>query len=424
MKTFRASQVFVPGGMPQHTYVARTEGDLEGRLASARNDLFKLVTLTGATKSGKTVLANRIFPRNDPQNVWVDGGTVRDEDDFWSIIVEALDGYTHIQNQDVLESERGASGGIEGGIGVKVLASITGKASVDMRNRRASGTSRSRASSARTTATRLLRESWQPLIIDDFHYLDRELQGAIIRALKPLVFEGLPVVVIAIPHRRYDAVKVEREMTGRLENIDVPAWSIDELTEIPDVGFGLLNVGLEDEIARTLALEAYGSPHLMQDFCRGLCQQLGIEETVRGKSYHVARVDSSLFKRIAEGTGRVIFDKLAKGPRQRSDRKQRPLVTGETADIYRVVLMALAKLAPGMEKVNYESLRAKIRELLADLVPQAHEVSRVLEKMSEIAASDEASTPVIDWDKEDQELHITDPFFAFFLKWGVLAHED
>ena len=115
----------------------------------------------------------------------------------------------------------------------------------------------------------------------------------------------------------------------------------------------------------------------------------------------------------------MVFDKLAKGPRQRSDRKPRPLVSGGTADIYRVVLLALARLAPGMEKVDYESLRAAIRETLSSEIPQSHEVSRVLEKMAEIASSDEASTPVIAWDKDEQELHVTDPFFAFFLKWGV-----
>jgi len=49
-----------------------------------------------------------------------------------------------------------------------------------------------------------------------------------------------------------------------------------------------------------------------------------------------------------------------------------------------------------------------------------HFFNGLLEKMAEIASSDEASTPVIDWDKEDQQLHVTDPFFAFFLKWGVL----
>ncbi len=34
--------------------------------------------------------------------------------------------------------------------------------------------------------------------------------------------------------------------------------------------------------------------------------------------------------------------------------------------------------------------------------------------MSKIAISDESSTPVIDWEKEEKVLHITDPFFAFF----------
>lgn len=93
---------------------------------------------------------------------------------------------------------------------------------------------------------------------------------------------------------------------------------------------------------------------------------------------------------------------------------------GGTADIYGVVLKALSTLAPGLETVEYEKLRAAIRQILHETPPQAHEVTRVLERMAEIAASDEASTPVIDWEKEEQKLHITDPFFAFYLKWGVV----
>lgn len=89
--------------------------------------------------------------------------------------------------------------------------------------------------------------------------------------------------------------------------------------------------------------------------------------------------------------------------------------------IYRVVLLALSHLSPGLQTVEYEQLRTAIREILAEQIPQAGEVTRVLEKMAEIASSDESSTPVLDWEKEDQKLHITDPFFAFFLKWGVKA---
>ncbi len=72
-----------------------------------------------------------------------------------------------------------------------------------------------------------------------------------------------------------------------------------------------------------------------------------------------------------------------------------------------------------MQTFEWEQIRASLREVLADYLPQAHEVSRVLEHMATISANEESSAPVIDWEKEERKLHITDPFFAFFLKWGV-----
>ena len=38
--------------------------------------------------------------------------------------------------------------------------------------------------------------------------------------------------------------------------------------------------------------------------------------------------------------------------------------------------------------------------------------------MAEIASKEEMSVKVLDWDEEEQKLHITDHFFAFFLKWA------
>lgn len=252
------------------------------------------------------------------------------------------------------------------------------------------------------------------LVIDDFHYLDRTLQGQIVRALKGAVFDGFPAVVVAIPHRRYDAVRVEREMNGRIEPIKVPDWAIDELVEIPKRGFPILEMKVSGDLATRLAQEAYGSPHLVQEFCK----ELGKLTLASGGDTVDAVFSEDVFKTIAEHTGKIIFDKLASGPRARTDRIQRPLANGGSADIYRVVLMALARLAPGMNKIDYETLRSSIREILTGDVPQAHEVTRVLEKMAQIASKEGMSVKVLDWDDEEQKLHITDPFFAFFLKWA------
>jgi len=50
------SDIFVPGGFPRHTYNPRVELQLECRLSEVKNNLCKLVAVTGHTKAGKTVL--------------------------------------------------------------------------------------------------------------------------------------------------------------------------------------------------------------------------------------------------------------------------------------------------------------------------------------------------------------------------------
>lgn len=417
MKKYRATEIFVPGGMPQYTYVARTDKTLQERLNMANDNLSKLVTVTGMTKSGKTVLTNRIFPRE--KSIWVDGGSVGVEDDLWNYILSELDGYTEIGSEKSKESTYGVESAFEGEGKIPFVASAKSNIGGSFDRTRGESQNKSLTLSPRIAAVTQLRKNRVPLIIDDFHYLKRSFQGDVVRALKPLIFAGLPVILIAIPHRRYDAVKVEREMTGRIENLSVPTWEVDELLRIPAEGFPLLNVQVNPDVSERLADEAFGSPHLMQEFCRNLAIANNITETVANKVV-IENVSEQIFVQVAEQTGKVIFEKLAKGPRQRTDRVQRNLKNGSTADIYQVVLLALAHLKPRLETVDYETLRASIREILAGNIPQAHEVTRVLEQMSKIAASDEASTPVLDWEKDDQKLHITDPFFAFYLKWGVI----
>jgi hypothetical protein len=416
METYRTNQVFVPGGMPTLTYVPRSDRNLEEQLKAANDNLCKLVTVTGSTKSGKTVLTNRVFPKTS--SVWIDGGTVKDEEDLWNFILEQIGGYS--ESSALKESETTAilSGEISASGQLPLILKGGTKFGTEYEKKRGDATERRLALNPRAAAISQLRATKRPLVIDDFHYLDRDFQGNVIRALKPLIFDGLPVILIAIPHRRFDTIKVEREITARLQPISIPSWSFEELLQIPRNGFPLLNISVSKDVVQRLASEAYESPHLMQDFCRVLANDSGVKETSKS-AVVISQVADDLFRRVAEQTGKVIFDKLAKGPTQRADRIPRKLKDGKVVDIYKVVLLGLAKISPGLQTVEYEQLRGAIRDILEDQIPAAHEVTRVVEKMAEIASSDEASTPVLDWEKGDRKLHITDPFFAFFLKWGV-----
>lgn len=413
---YRVSDVFVPGGLPKHTYVARADRNLEDRISGARDNLCKIMTVTGATKSGKTVLVRKVIGRDD--SVWLDGGAVRSLDEFWDLITDRLDvsAEEHRSRTDSSSTEIGAEFSAEANV---ILAKGTGKIAPKKGSQRSESVTRKRTLSKQGQAVRVLTELHRPIVIDDFHYLSRELQGQVTRVLKPLVFEGVPVIYLAIPHRRFDAVKVEREMNGRVENVQVPIWDVTELKEIAQLGFPLIHIQPEINTSLKLAREAQGSPHLMQEFCKKVCSKSGIAETSDQQlEINATFPYEQIFQEVAQDLGKNIFDRLARGPRTRTDRKSRKLKSGRETDIYRVVLIALAELKPGVETIEYEPLRTSIRAILNDALPQANEVSRVLEHMARISSTDESSVPVIDYEKDDRKLHITDPFFAFFLRWG------
>lgn len=409
------SEVFVPGGFPRYTYNPRDARKIEEQLAEVKENLCKLVTVTGHTKSGKTVLTRKILPVDEA--VWVDGGAVSVEDDLWTSVLEQLDAYTDHEAGDETGTTSTISGKAKASANY-LIAKGEGEVGVEHERAKSSGTGRARKVSNRVAALAAIRQQARPLVIDDFHYLPKELQGGIVRALKPLVFDGVPVVLIAIPHRRYDAVRVEREMTGRILPMTIPTWSEAELSFIPLKGFPLLSIGVPDSIAIALAKQAIGSPHLMQEFCRGIAKHAASNQiSVIGPDLDLAPI----FRDVANTIGRPIFEKLAKGPRQRSDRVKRKLKSGGEADIYELVIHALAHLKPDLVTLEYEDLRAAIREVTSGNIPQLHEVARVLKHMATIASTDQSSTPVIDFDESDKKLHITDPFFAFYLRWGEIS---
>lgn len=74
------NKVFVAGGQPVHTYVSRNSMQIEERVKRYLADGYRFLSLTGASRSGKSVLLHRLLAA---QGVTVTGGQVRSEADFF-----------------------------------------------------------------------------------------------------------------------------------------------------------------------------------------------------------------------------------------------------------------------------------------------------------------------------------------------------
>jgi hypothetical protein len=153
--------------------------------------------VTGTTKSGKTVLTNRVFPRIE--NIWLDGGAVGSEDDLWNYILDEIDGFTSRTVDNSNETRYGIEGSLEGEGSLPFGAKGKGSVGANYGKSSTEGQSRNLSLSPRSAAISQLRNTKIPLIIDDFHYLDRTFQGNVVRALKPLVFEGCQMPPACLP---------------------------------------------------------------------------------------------------------------------------------------------------------------------------------------------------------------------------------
>ena len=82
-------QVFVPGGVPGVTYVPRDALRLETLFGDYLVERGRILSLSGPTKSGKTVLIRRMLPAA----LEVSGGDIKSASTFWDTIVDHMQAY-------------------------------------------------------------------------------------------------------------------------------------------------------------------------------------------------------------------------------------------------------------------------------------------------------------------------------------------
>jgi hypothetical protein len=213
--------------------------------------------------------------------IWVSEREIPTVDSFWATVGDELE--VLIEEQIARRDDETTAAATSGGAQVKPLGIGVGAE----HQRSTSNTTRQTTTKARTrplqvAVKKALAQALPVIVIDDFHYMSQDVQLGIVRGLKDLVFEGLPVVVAAVPHRAYDTVRVEKEMTGRVVQLPIEFWSPEELLRISREGFAALNVmDTDDKFGKRLAEESFQSPFLMQDFCLQLVKENDVRVTAR-----------------------------------------------------------------------------------------------------------------------------------------------
>jgi hypothetical protein len=121
-----ATDVFTPNAFPEHTYVVRDGERLERELRQALQTPKVVVSISGPSKSGKTVLIEKVVGLDNL--ILVSGIEIESGDDLWTNTLAWMDVPTTTAVQSTSATTNQVAGEV-GGKGSIFFAETTGKAS-------------------------------------------------------------------------------------------------------------------------------------------------------------------------------------------------------------------------------------------------------------------------------------------------------
>jgi hypothetical protein len=411
----KPTEIFTPTSTPTYTYVDRAVKKFEQRLRDALAVPNMIVSISGPSKSGKSVLVKKVVDADSL--IVVSGAIIRSPEDLWSCVLGWMDVPTEVAEKTGSGIKASASAKTEASAGVIIAKGSIG-GSVDGSFERRTETTRTTKKGGLQQVIEEISNSDFVVLVDDFHYIPREVQVDVGKQIKAAAENGVRVITASVPHRADDVVRSNPELRGRVTAIDTDYWSTQELKEIAYRGFRQLNVELAPNVEVQLAQEAFGSPQLMQSICLTLCFEKSWEEALPA---HVrVDFDQAALTKAFERTSltadySTVLEALHRGPRQRgTERKVFALTDNSLGDVYRCVLLAIARDEPRLS-LPYEQMMERVRSVcLNGESPVGSSVSEALQQMHKIVNELSAEESVLEWDEE--VLDISAPYFLFFIR--------
>jgi hypothetical protein len=423
--------VFVPGSFPAHCYVRRTfkhvrtgeNFDPESQIADPLQPGI-IAQVVGPSKSGKTrAIENCVGEFN---LITIAGSQISHSVSLWNIAQRLL------RSPKSTESTRSVGNSIGGEVTVSAsleipLVSVDGelKGSAERTNERAE--TQAFESDPFQDSLAVLRATGKVLFLDDFHTIPQSEQSTVAAQLKAAAQFGIRICLAEVPHHSDSTISALPDLTGRVQKIEFQYWSRDDLSEIGTLGFGKLNAVVSPATLAAFAMEAAGSPQLMQLICLNAAAHVGIDgrpAQARNVQLDVADLRAVLLKTHSTVDRERIFKILDQGPDERGNPRNRyPVYALGEGDNYEIALAAIS-LSPPMTSLTWnngtDNLLKRIDRVCSDLTkrPGRAQVKRALEQMQVLAEKHMSRQPIIEWSAAGG-LQILDPYFLFHLRWSA-----
>lgn len=416
----KTKDVFTPGRFPQHTYVDDHLAEKARQLHDALDDGSMLVSISGPSKSGKTVFVEHLLGKENL--IQITGAGVRTPNDLWLRVFDII-GTPISQSASTAQTiagRIGTKGSVEGGL---IVAKARGEFSADASYSSQNSSSEVSAVDFQQLLIKELSGTNLIVFIDDFHYIPRDIQSELAKQIKEAIRNEVKFICASVPYHSDDVIRGNPDLRGRIFSIDFDYWGEEILKKIAYKGFDLLNIAYRNPMVDQFAAESAGSPQLMQYLCLNACYEIDVRE--RQDDVKDLLNDKELLEKICRRTVMStdyssVVEKMIEGPKTRgSDRKIHISKQGWQGDVYRFLIKAIS-LDPPKLNYRYQPLFDRIISICEGDPPSGSSITSACFHATNIG-NDAAGDNIIEWDSENDVLDIRDPYFLFYIRWSEVV---
>lgn len=414
----KLNEVFGVSSKPVSSYIERESVDNHFKSATQSD---KHVVVYGASKQGKTALVSRYIPYEDNVVIRLSSNSTI-EDIYKSVLRQAK-----IEVIENTESERSIKGNvsIKSKIVAKIpfLGSANGEASAGVEAGKKT-TQNYKDISINISLPQDVAETLREvnfnkfIILENFHYLDSEMQRVISFDLRNYQEMGIRFIILGVWRQKDKLRTYCPDLTDRIEEIAVEPWEPDSFRAVATKGAADLRAYISEAVVSKCIDNAFGSIGVFQELIKETCLYSGLTETadtvhiiddlecvtsaISIKSKHYSQAHSKALQMIAAGN---VTHTIAK----------------DLAPLHLPYYLVKSILKVGFDGFSKGLDRGDLTVMIKEMHHRpenvrAGDMTNLLNGLSSLQFKKSINPPLIDYDEDNRRLFAIDSTFFFFLK--------
>jgi len=409
----RTIEVFGVSNEEIFSYIERKQVDERFLEGLQRN---KHIIVFGASKQGKTALTNKHLKEND--FIRINCSPQTKAIDVYKSILRQLDVEFEEERAEKTLVEGSGKGGVKAKVKIPFFADSEASTEITGRGSREQSTKYKLVEynlGLPQDISEILRSIGfkQRVIIENFHYLEEDIQKEIAFHLR--VFEDFNIlfVILGIWREKNRLSQYNGDLQDRLIEIPVEPWLEDDFRKVSQKGGEALGVSFDGVLAKIID-SSFDSIGVFQELCKECCLAAGLQE--KSKSLVVIDekcLETAIERKLEDYSGRHIRSLETFVEQQGRTSDEVPLYLGYY--FVRILFdLDFKDIETGLKRKFIHDEIRKIHHRADDV--RSSDMSYFLYNIVQAQIKKSIVPPLFDYDRSTRTIKIIDSTLYFFLR--------